>query len=62
MKRTFRLATLVLIGVLAVTGISEAAVKKIKHAMTVNMDDAGGFAAATMKENIKKYSNGAMEL
>ena len=54
MKRTFRLATLVLIGVLAVTGISEAAVKKIKHAMTVNMDDAGGFAAATMKENIKK--------
>ena len=62
MKKSFKLAVLVLAFVVAVAGISEAAVKKVKHAITVNMDDAGGVAAATMKDNIKKYSNGAMEL
>ena len=62
MKKSFKLAVLVLACVVAVAGISEAAVKKVKHAITVNMDDAGGVAAATMKDNIKKYSNGAMEL
>lgn len=43
-------------------GISDAGVKKVKHAMTVNMDDPGGIAAATMQENLKKLSNGSMEL
>ena len=56
MKKSFKLAVLVLACVVAVAGISEAAVKKVKHAITVNMDDAGGVAAATMKDNIKKYS------
>ena len=40
----------------------DAATKKIKHAITVNMDDSGGLDAATMKDNIKKWSNGQMEL
>lgn len=43
-------------------GVSEAATKKVKLAITVNMDDAGGLAAATMKDNIAKLSGGKMEL
>lgn len=43
-------------------GTSEAGTRKIKHAMTVNMEDPGGIAAATMKENLEKLSNGTMEL
>ncbi|MCR5336885.1 MAG: TRAP transporter substrate-binding protein [Synergistes sp.] len=62
MKKALGLAVLVMVCVMAAAGISEAAAKKVKHAITVNMDDAGGIAAATMRENIKNYSNGEMEL
>ncbi|MEG1997147.1 MAG: TRAP transporter substrate-binding protein [Clostridiales bacterium] len=52
----------VVAALLAISSGAEAASKKVKHAMTVNMDDAGGFAAATMKDNLKKISKGSMEL
>mgnify|MGYP000894753043 FL=1 len=41
---------------------SDGATMKVKHAITVNMDDSGGLAAATMRDNISKWSNGKMEL
>lgn len=61
-EKAICIATLVLLCVVAMPGTSDAAVKKVKHAITVNMDDAGGIAAAAMKENLKKYSGGEMEL
>ncbi|MDL2264406.1 TRAP transporter substrate-binding protein [Synergistaceae bacterium OttesenSCG-928-I11] len=49
------------ITLLIMCGVASAELK-VKHAMTVNMDDAGGFAAATMKENLEKWSNGNIVL
>lgn len=52
------IALFVLIGCTA----SSASTQKVKFGMTVNMDDAGGFAAATMQKNIEKWSSGKMDL
>ena len=61
-KFTFVLVFAISAMLICLGGTSEAAAKIVKHAITVNMDDAGGIAAATMKDNIKKWSNGKIEL
>lgn len=40
----------------------EAGVLKVKHAMTVGLEDPGGIAALAMRDNIVQLSNGKMEL
>lgn len=61
-NRNWKALTLLLMAAFFFGAATSGEAKTIKFAFTVNMDDAGGLAAETMKENIEKASNGKIRV
>ncbi len=61
-KRYWGLMLIAILSLFFLIPAVQGEAKTVKFALTVNMDDAGGLAAATMKENVEKWSKGKLEM
>ena len=61
-NRLMAVISVVVLCIFLLFSAGQAMAKPIKFAITVNMDDAGGMAAATMKENVEQWSDGNMTM
>lgn len=61
-NRLMAVISVVVLCIFLLFSAGQAMAKPIKFALTVNMDDAGGLAAAKMKENIENWSDGKITM